>query len=87
MTRAVPLLVGPFCALGLLWERAVSPAVTPVLGELINPVVSTGSGNVFIASGRQRPDRWGLRGWERGWETALYPIVNSESGVWQACVL
>lgn len=73
MTHTVPSLVGPFCALALLWERAVSPAVTPVLGELINPMVSTGSGKVFIASVRQRPDRWGLRGWERGWEMVLYP--------------
>ena len=53
----------------------------PVLGELVNPMVPSSLGrNVFIASRRQGPDRQGLRGWERGGETVLYPTSKFTVG-------
>lgn len=42
------------------------------LEQLINSMVSIGSGNVFIPSMRQGPDRQGLWGWQRKEDKVLY---------------
>ncbi|KAF4794139.1 hypothetical protein TURU_104835 [Turdus rufiventris] len=48
------------------------------LEQLINPMVSIGSGNVFIPSMRQGLDRQGLWGWERKENKVLYRTKPKE---------
>lgn len=56
----------------ILWGFSMSWTIAPALGQLINPVVSIGSGNVFIPSMKQGPDREETVGLGEKGETILY---------------